>query len=81
MDVPITKCLMTPGEIGTTKLHKAKIPMLEIACLEVATILITREMVGTGFKVRNDFNPGVLSVGFSLICCWLGLSDGPNQIQ
>ena len=46
---------MTPGEIGTTKLHEVKIPMLEIAFIAVATILITREMVGTSFKVRNDF--------------------------
>jgi hypothetical protein len=64
IDVPITKCLMTPGEIGTIKLHKVKISLLEMAVpvtMETETILIGREMGGTDFKVRNDFNSGVLS--------------------
>ena len=59
MDVPITKCLMTPGEIGTTKLHKVKIPLLEMAVpltMETESILIGRDMVGIGFKVRKDLN-------------------------
>jgi hypothetical protein len=64
IDVPITKCLMTLGEIGTIKLHKVKISLLEMAVpvtMETETILIGREMGGTDFKVRNDFNSGVLS--------------------
>jgi hypothetical protein len=55
---------MTLGEIGTIKLHKVKISLLEMAVpvtMETETILIGREMGGTDFKVRNDFNSGVLS--------------------
>ena len=46
-------------EIGTTKLRKVKIPLLEMAVpltMEMESILIGRDMVGIGFKVRNDFN-------------------------
>ena len=46
-------------EIGTTKLLKVKISLLEMAVPlgeGTESILIGRDMVGIGFKVRNDFN-------------------------